>query len=373
MFSCNHKISMRQVYRLFVFDLIGVSTLELPARLAYVSGNDGLLAILIGGVIASGYLWYLGRILSGMETDIVTYMEQALPIWLAKLIMIFLAFHAVCEAGFGAYIFSDVMKRGLIPEESYTLILVLILLVSAYAVHGGIESRARIYEILFWVLAVSLFFMFLVAFGDLDWEYVGPFFMSSASGVVQGGILEFLCYTPIFAILFFPAYVEKKKQKKLVGAVMVALWSAVLVLFVLYVILLGSFGSGALMQMEYPAVTLMSSIHLRSSFLKRFDSFMLAIWFFTLFAVISLFLFYGAKLLCAVFSPTKRKGAAGQWIALIGVTLLVFAVAELFYYLEWDQLFRNYLYYVGAPMLVLLPGFVLVVGKAGKRQSSDSI
>lgn len=374
MFASNNKVSTRQVYRLFVFDLIGVSTLVLPARLSYFSASDGLLAIALGGLIASAYLWYLGRVVTGMQTDFVSYMSRRVPVWMEKLILAFLGLHAVCIAGFGAYIFSDVMKRGLIPEESYTLILLLILLVAAYAVHGGIESRARIYEVLFWVLAIGLLLMFVIAAFDIQWDYIGPFLKSAPSDVTKAGILVFFCFMPLFAVVFFPAYVEKGKEKSMLHAVFAALWSALFVLAALYFILLGSFGSGALMKMRYPAVTLMSNIHLRSSFLKRFDAFMLGIWFFTLFALINLFLYYGMDLLMKLFSGKgKKDDGSGEkqnsgrgriwWLA--GASVLAFTAAEMFYYGDWTGVFLNYICYVGMPLLVILPGLVLAIGKAG--------
>ena len=48
MFSNNHQISMRQVFRLFTYDLIGMSTLLLPGLLAGEAGVDGVFAILAG-------------------------------------------------------------------------------------------------------------------------------------------------------------------------------------------------------------------------------------------------------------------------------------------------------------------------------------
>ena len=233
MFASNNKISVRQVYRLFVFDLIGISTLVLPSRLAYFSDSDGLLAIIIGGAIASAYLWYLGKIIAGMNMDVTSYLEAYLPTWLTKLILGFLGLHAVWVAGFGAYIFADVMKLGLLPEESYTLLLTLILIVAAYAVHGGIESRARIYEVLFVLLAVLLFLMLLLAAFDIQWDYIGPFFDSAPGNTMKGSILVFFCFMPLFAVLFFPAYMEKGREKKMVRAVAAALWTAVFVLFLL--------------------------------------------------------------------------------------------------------------------------------------------
>ena len=53
MFSNNNRISTRQVFRLFVFDFIGMSTLVLPAKLAGTSGCDGVFAIVAGGLFAS--------------------------------------------------------------------------------------------------------------------------------------------------------------------------------------------------------------------------------------------------------------------------------------------------------------------------------
>ena len=56
------------------------------------------------------------------------------------------------------------------------LILILVLLTAGYAVCGGIESRARVYEILFVVLFVLLAVMLLIAAGDLELEYLYGFF-----------------------------------------------------------------------------------------------------------------------------------------------------------------------------------------------------
>lgn len=376
MFSSNNKISLRQVYRMFVFDLVGICTLELPAKIANLSDSDGLIAILIGGLMASAFLWYLGRIVAGMGTDLISFMEQSVPAWLAKIILLFLSFHMMLEAGFGAYIFSDVMKRGLIPEESYTLILILILLAAAYAVCGGIESRARLYEVLFVVIAVGLAIMFLIAASDFDFSYVGPFLTGSPGSMVKGGLMEVFCFIPLFAVVFFPAYIQKSAEKKLIRTVMAALWSAVLVLFLMYLLLLGSFGSGALKSMRYPAVTLMTNIHMDSSFLKRFDAFMLGIWFFTLFALINLYLFYGTKLLTALFVPGASQEncenvpdghTKKSWFALAAIALLAFVVAELLYYRHGEELFLNYVCYVGMPFLILFPGIALIVGKARRK------
>ena len=364
MFSKNNKISTRQVFRLFVFDFVGESTLILPAQLAAFCGSDGLFSILIGGGLGSLYLWYLSVILRHMETDLITYMQRTLPGWLQKTILVLLCIHFVGMAGYGAYMFSDVMKQGLISEESFTLILILVLLVAGYAVCGGIESRARVYEILFTALFLLLAIMLVLAVGDLEPAYLQGFFQAKPVTVAKGSLTVFFCLMPLFLVAFFPSYVQKKKWKSMVHAVHAALWFAIGLLAILYVILLGSFGSRSLATMHYPAITLMSSIHLRGSFLKRLDAFMIAVWFFTLFALVSVFLFYGQELV-----QKLRKKQNGRW-PLILVMVMVFFVAELLHVTDDGEWFRDYLLYIGVPLFLFLPVVVYLWGKGRKQNET---
>lgn len=380
MFSNNNRISTRQVFRLFVFDFIGMSTLVLPAKLAGTSGCDGVFAIVAGGLFASLYLWYLVWIMHRMDSDLITYVRQSLPRWGAFVMLCFFAAYCILEASYGAYIFADVMKKGLVGGESYTLILLLILAVAAYAIQSGIESRARVYESLFWVLFVPLFLLLWIAASDVNTVYLHSFFTTPVSEVAGGGLLVFEYLMLVFLVLFFPAYVRKDAQKKMVAAVYRALWVAVLVFIVFDLILLGSFGERAMAKMRYPALTLMSNIHLRGSFLKRLDAFLLAIWFFTLFALINVFLFYAKQLIAAIggeftgHGNAERQGdglkiqkekKAKVWSTIIAF-LLVFVVAEGFCYGSFAEWFESYMTYVAMPLLILLPLIIVVWGKYRK-------
>lgn len=380
MFSNNNRISTRQVFRLFVFDFIGMSTLVLPAKLAGTSGCDGVFAIVAGGLFASLYLWYLAWIMNRMDSDLITYVRQSLPWWGAFVMLCFFAAYCILEASYGAYIFADVMKKGLVGGESYTLLLLLILAVAAYAIQSGIESRARVYESLFWVLFVPLFLLLWIAASDVNTVYLHSFFTTPVSEVAGEGLLVFEYLMPMFLVLFFPAYVRKDAQKKMVAAVYRALWVAVIVFALFDLILLGSFGERAMAQMRYPALTLMSNIHLRGSFLKRLDAFLLAIWFFTLFALINVFLFYAKQLIAAIGGEFTGHGNAERqgdglkmqkeknakvWSTIIAF-LLVFVVAEGFCYGSFAEWFEGYMTYVAIPLLILLPLIIVVWGKYRK-------
>jgi hypothetical protein len=366
-FSDNDRISTRQVYRLFIFDFIGEGTLVLPTQLAASSGKAGFISILLGGLLASLYLWYLSRVLRAMRTGLVSFVQEKFPRWLGLSLFGVLVLIFTGMAGYGAYLFADVMRYGLLPGESYTLILLIILLVAGYAVSGGIENRARVYEVLFAVLATLLFVMLLVAAGNIDLEYLAGWQDLSAGASVRGSLPVVLCFLPLFLVLFFPAYVTKKSWKNMVRSVGGALWTAVAVIAAVYAVLVGNFGCGALATMRYPAVVLMSSIPLRGSFLKRLDAFLIGIWFFALFALVSVFLFYGKELLRRIWPGGNSRQKTGQ-MQLAAMLVLVFAAAELFSYGELRDYFQSFMTYIGVPLLAVLPAVILIVGRAVKKR-----
>jgi hypothetical protein len=76
--------------------------------------------------------------------------------------------------------------------------------------------------------------------------------------------------------------------------------------------MIGTFGEKALSVLPYPVITLMSMIQFKGGFLKRLDAIMLAVWFFTLFALLSLNLYYGSLLLRgAIDQENKKKRRTG--------------------------------------------------------------
>lgn len=303
MFSENQKISLRQTYRLFVFDLLGVGTLLLPTQLAGLCGNDGIFCILFGGILGFGYLLLLGAALKKMRMDFLSYTKQYLIGWLRKLLLICLILYSLAFAGFCSNVFANLIQYSLIPEESYALILLLILLVSAYAVSGGMESRARVYEILFLFVMIPLVVMLAAAAKDVEPAFWLPLFTFCMGNLWKGSYLVFAAMSGIFYLLFFPECVKEKEQKKLVGCVGIALLITIVILAALYLILVGTFGSAALSNMRFPAVTLMSTVQIKGNFLKRTDALMLGVWFFTLFALLNLHVYYASKMAQELVHP----------------------------------------------------------------------
>ena len=201
-YTNNGKISSRQVMRLYVFDLMGIATLLLPPYLAKLCGTNGIYAILLGIGLGFVYLFYLGWIMKRMKTDMTTYLRGRGPGWIGQLVYLLVFFHCVITAGFCAYVFANLMQYSLVQEVEYFLLLLFIIAGAAYAVSGGIESRARVYEVLFWFVLVPYIAMMLASLRDVKWYYIEPVLRWNPLNLGEGIYLVFLLQTPLFFSLF---------------------------------------------------------------------------------------------------------------------------------------------------------------------------
>lgn len=294
MFSENNQISGRQVFRLLTYDFLGMGTLLLPTMLADTAGRDGIFCILAGILSTFLYLKLLRYLLKGMKTSYPDFLKQKCGKVCGYVLWGGYFLYFILMASYTAYLFSTLMLNGLVENISFYLVLLLILLLAFYGMAGGIEGRARVYEMLFWFLMIPLFLMLFAACREVKPAYWSPVFVADGKEVLSGSYYVLFCYSMVSIVLFLKEYVADRK--KCVGAVEKAVWFSGGVFAALYLILIGLFGVEALAQMKFPAVTMMSRVQVTGGFLKRTDAFMFSIWFFTLYAMLNSMVFYSGNL-----------------------------------------------------------------------------
>ena len=273
----------------------------------------------------------------------------------------------ILMASYTAYLFSTLMLNGLVENVSFYLVLLLILLLAFYGMAGGIEGRARVYEILFWFLMIPLFLMLFAACREVKPAYWSPVFVADGKEVLSGSYYVLFCYSMVSIVLFLKEYVADRR--KCVGAAEKAVWFSGGVFAVLYLILIGLFGAEALAQMKFPAVTMMSRVQITGGFLKRTDAFMFSIWFFTLYAMLNSMVFYSGNLAervirdCGGYLEGKKR-----MLPYLILLLLVYGVAVLFY--RNQQILDSVtflLWKIGTPFVVGVPVLLCLTGERKKH------
>lgn len=367
MFSENNQISGRQVFRLLTYDFLGMGTLLLPTMLADTAGRDGIFCILAGILSTFLYLKLLRYLLKGMKTSYPDFLKQKCGKVCGYVLWGGYFLYFILMASYTAYLFSTLMLNGLVENVSFYLVLLLILLLAFYGMAGGIEGRARVYEILFWFLMIPLFLMLFAACREVKPVYWSPVFVADGKEVLSGSYYVLFCYSMVSIVLFLKEYVADRK--KCVGAAEKAVWFSGGVFAVLYLILIGLFGAEALAQMKFPAVTMMSRVQITGGFLKRTDAFMFSIWFFTLYAMLNSMVFYSGNLAekvirdCGGYLEGKKR-----MLPYLILLLLVYGVAVLFYR---NQQFLDrvtfLLWKIGTPFVVGVPVLLCLTGERKKH------
>ena len=367
MFSENNQISGRQVFRLLTYDFLGMGTLLLPTMLADTAGRDGIFCILAGILSTFLYLKLLRYLLKGMKTSYPDFLKQKCGKVCGYVLWGGYFLYFILMASYTAYLFSTLMLNGLVENVSFYLVLLLILLLAFYGMAGGIEGRARVYEILFWFLMIPLFLMLFAACREVKPAYWSPVFMADGKEVLSGSYYVLFCYSMVSIVLFLKEYVADRR--KCVGAAEKAVWFSGGVFAVLYLILIGLFGVEALAQMKFPAVTMMSRVQVTGGFLKRTDAFMFSIWFFTLYAMLNSMVFYSGNLAakvirdCGGYLEGKKR-----MLPYLILLLLVYGVTVLFYR---NQQFLDcvtfLLWKIGTPFVVGVPVLLCLTGRKPNR------
>lgn len=303
-FAQNESISPRQLYRLYVFNLLGVGTLVLPNNLAKL-GKYGFISIALGVFMAWLFMWIVSEVRERRKNiyDRSFGKTAHVKILIYDLII---AVYELSQAAFLAWIFVKLIRDSLIPDESFTAVLLVIMAVCAYALSGGVECRARVYEVVFFFVLIPLAAMLLFAISDVRFDYlmikdrVGVEF--GIADIFAGAYYVFAASISVFNILF----VRERSVSQIRWSVSKAILTYAGILFLLYAVLLGSFGKYSLSEIEFPAVVLMSDVQIKGSFFKRADALMLSVWFFTLFSVLNMSLYY-AVLRCEDFAKNTAE------------------------------------------------------------------
>lgn len=368
-FAQNESISPRQLYRLYVFNLLGVGTLVLPNNLAKL-GKYAFISIALGVFMAWLFMWIVSEVRERRKT---IYDRSIDKTKYAKMLIydLIIAIYELSQAAFLAWIFVKLIRDSLIPDESFTVVLFVIMAVCAYALSGGVECRARVYEVVFFFVLIPLAAMLLFAISDVRFDYlmikdrVGVDF--GIADIFAGAYYVFAASISVFNILF----VRERTASQIRGSVSKAIFTYAGILFLLYAVLLGNFGKYSLSEIEFPAVVLMSDVQIKGSFFKRADALMLSVWFFTLFSVLNMSLYY-AVLRCENFAENtgkiiftfnkNRHSCSNKQISIFVIAVTV----TLAYILEsGDEIVKKYLGFllcIAIPVIVVLTIGLMLTG-----------
>jgi len=358
MFSLNDKISLRQFQILLMLDIFGTGVIILPRKAAMFAGRDGWIAFALTIAIAMFAVFLITHLVRCFPNK--TFYEYAGTL-VSRPIAFVLIFGFVirvivlmaCELRY----FVEIAKHVLLYNTPFTVIAASLLFVSAYAAGKGIETRARIGQIIIWIIFIPLLFVFIVIGANVDFSELKPILHYSDNTQIFGGAFHLLfAFSGIEFILLISPYLNRHKQ--LTQRAMSSILAVGVLMCVIIVMAIARFGSHNLQGEMWPVLEMMDMSPMPGSFIERQEAIMMSFWILSIFAMISAGLFFGAVAAKSAIKVGKHKH---YMFAITAVTFVLSFVIN-----DVDMVYRikelNFIY-LGTMYMLILPAILLILAK----------
>lgn len=288
-----------QVSAIVTLSSIGLVVMFVPRIAAEYAGIDGALATFLAGILSTVTVAVI-IILSKRfpNQTIIEYSQQILGKFLGKAYGALIVMYALTVSSTILRGFADAIKILLLPSTPLEIIMICMLLIALYCVHGGISTISRTFEVFLFpvilVIAAILFF-------NLTEVQLFRYRSSLSNGIVPvlrgaaGVTLSYLGYEILFFLLPF---VQNKKSVLLSGVL--GMIAPIIVYTGLVFVSIGILGDLPTSQLVYPTIHLARRIGIE--FFERFDIFFIVFW------ILAVFTSYTIYLYMASISITRLLG-----------------------------------------------------------------
>lgn len=356
MFSQNNQLSKRQIKRMLLIEIFSTTSLLLPALIVREVDRDGLIPLFIGSLLALVYTNIMVSILDRTRYDYAGFVKKSIGEigGIVIAVLYFLRFAMRC--GFALQLFCQLVLKSLLPDHRLWTVAIPILLLCGYVALKGIEARGRTLELLFFVIFVPIILVLVLALPDVELGRVIPTMQTSLGSLWRGSYGVFLSYGALEFILFSVPHVSEKKGVR--KSVIIACGAAVVLNLVIFIVTVGMFGVESSKHSLWPALRIMQTVKLPGGFVERLDILLIAFWVFSMFGILSAYLFYAGHF-ASKFLPKKSY----EWLVL-AFMILVYCMVSFAPSLEQSfLLFSKYMAYMDFPLAIGTPILILVIGK----------
>lgn len=278
----NEKISARQFGLLVVLFTIGSSILIIPASLAADAKQGAWFGAILGSLFGILLVWLYTAISQNFpESTFVQLTEKLLGRWLGKTVSLFFIVFVFILGSLILRNIGDFLTTQIMPETPIQAIHVLFLIAVIIGARLGIETLARLVDLLFpWV---ALFFIILTVSltPQMKLENIQPLFEGGIKPLVRS-VLTMLS-APFMELIVFlmitPAInrSDKIKASFLTGTLIGGMLLTLIVTLSILVL-----SAEITLRNLYPSYALAKMINI-GDFIQRIEIIMAGIWFISIF------------------------------------------------------------------------------------------
>ena len=356
-FALNNKISLRQLQALLFLEVFGFGVTALPRRAAESAGQDGWVSVLLAtGIIIPVVIVvsHITKLARGQSFHDFACKVISRPLGIV-ISLIFCA-RLVLLAAFNLRIFAEITRQTMLPATPFAAIFVSMLMLAAYGAAKGIETRARMAEILILVVLLPLIFVFGISGRDIDITNLAPVMVAPPQNIVLGSFSAFFAFSGIEVLLLLSPYLSRPKHlTKSTAQVTVTIG---LFMAIVTAVTIARFGPEGIVHQMWPVLKMMDTISLPGSIIDRQGALIMTFWIVSAYATINAALFFSSLLLKDVVG---RGQHSGYILALVPIIAILAHLPEnLVAVYDWHNLANSTF---GLATMVGIPALLFIIAK----------
>ncbi|BED91527.1 MAG: GerAB/ArcD/ProY family transporter [Candidatus Improbicoccus pseudotrichonymphae] len=218
----------------------------------------------------------------------------------SRIFVIFYAFYFTLVCLHLLFVFKNFIENVMNPPISFSLLLIILIILTCYGAYKGIEGIARAGSIIIFFMFISIIFLGFSLFKNLDYTNFKPFFYNGIEET-KSGIIFFLSRSSCISAMLFLFHSVKGDLKK--G---IFIWNTIFYLLIITTIIfvIGSLGDFAKTRL-FPVYSASSITKVLS--LENLDSIYLGLWVCGIFIKLSLFINLLSECVKEVFNQKNNR------------------------------------------------------------------
>ncbi len=310
MIFSNDKISIRQMVSILIMDIFGTSIIVLPQKAAILANQNAWILVLLTTILAL-ISTYLITTLCQQETTLNFYQQtrKNLSTPIAFLLMLIFVGKNLLIISYELSVFTSMSSQILLPTRSLVVIFGSMILISAYCAMQGIESRARLSEILVILLLASLVFSLIITSIEADFTNILPIQLHGDTPYLKYSLSLIFTFMGLdYLYLMYPYVTEKERYRK-GGLLAISILGFLMV--VITIIATANYNYVTLQEQRWPVLDMISEVNLVGSYFERQDALIMSFWIMGVFSSVTAGLYYSTMILMDLIPKAKTNYVVG--------------------------------------------------------------
>lgn len=300
------RISPTQAIILIINYILGVGILTLPRTAAAAVGTpdiwitiiiSSIFPIIAGMVILTLNNRYPNKTFFQYSRDIV---GRIISVLLGLTMIIYF----ITLTSFEVRVMAEVTETYLLEGTPIQVLIVLFLWLALYLNTDGINSIARVFQVIFPLTVIIFILIATMSLGLFEINNLRPVMGDGILPVLKGVKTTSLSYIGIELMIILSAYLtEPKKGKKIV---LIGVFLPMIFYLITVIIVIGALSIDGVGNLAWPTISLINSFEFPGIFFERFDSLFLIVWILQIFATISITLYIASLGMSQLFNKDMK-------------------------------------------------------------------